>query len=273
MAEDTPVVQKWRTLLIAGVLSLAVVIIYNVHISAVRKGAVGEQVGVLRVTKDIKAGEIVKPECLDEVMLRRDVALALGDVVPADKRELAYNKVANTSVQKDSWLRWTHVTRDSEAPRLSSRLAPGMVMLTVPLDLKYSPGTTLRQEDYVNLMGQFFPGGSKPDKDTQPRMLTIIRGVRVLEISGKAASEKALGAGPEMGMQTNRSIGIEVSEKASKELMNVLSHTSLVVATLRSAKDPKADNPQLEPEMKDYASSSAASGGPAVAPGVSPGGE
>ena len=60
MAEEVPVVQNWRTLIIAGVLGLVVVVIYNYHMHLVREAEHGDTVVLLQVDRHLNAGDSLK---------------------------------------------------------------------------------------------------------------------------------------------------------------------------------------------------------------------
>ncbi len=258
----------WLLLVSLG-LGLVVVVIYNVHIYNVRTENRGKTVELLRVTRDIDADERLKEEDLEKRALPQQYLGTLGNVVPGENLKLAIGERVNRRLEKNNWLLWDYIT-DSGAPKPSDQIGPGNVAITVPLDSKMVPGDILRTNDQVNILAMFGDKGAL-------KTYRILRGVRVLAIGGMTDLGKSDRAKrPVRGPKTYRSITIELPEKVSLQLANVLTHVNggCWVEVRRTGDGNRADFGIIAKELKELADNPArplpgemSGGGGAIVPG------
>ena len=247
MAEDqqTNGQNLWLLLVSLG-LGLVVVVIYNVHMYNVRRENRGKTVGLIRVTRNIDAGERLKEEDLEIRALPKQYEGSLGNVVPGERKDLAVGETVNRRIEKNSWLLWDYITG---LDLRKSQIGPGNVAIAVPLDSKMSPGDILRINDQVNILAMIGNGGAL-------KTYRILQGIRVLAIDG-------VGMKPD-GVRTNRvikrkstyrSITIELPTDVSKQLANVLTHVSggCWVELRRTGDGNPREFNRINPELKKLA--------------------
>ncbi|HUT02158.1 MAG TPA: Flp pilus assembly protein CpaB [Phycisphaerae bacterium] len=250
--EERNGVQNVWLLIIALALGLVVVVVYNFHIYRVRQEGRGKTISLLRVNRDIEAGERLADEDLQEQFLPKQYEGSLGNVVRAENKENAVGSVVNQNIEKGRWLHWSHIIGGDTA-KPANVIAKGNVAVTVPVDPRMSLGDILSQNDRVNILG-LVPVGQ------QLRTFRIIKGVRVLAIGGEGIRpNKVMEWTPKskQGSRSYRSITIEVSPDVSIQLANVLTHVSgsCWVELLSSSEARSADFGKISPELKDKAAS------------------
>ncbi len=221
MAEQTQGIQNKWLLLIAVVLAVVVVIIYNAHIRAVRNELVGEKVALVKVTRDFKRGEKITARNVEREMIPRSSEKAFGNVLRWEDLDIlreSGGRLINQPINKGQLLLWDHLL-DFQRSRPSNTLREGMVAIPIEFDADQSLGDILSVGDTVNLKGVFSVG----DKPAQT--YRIISAVRVLNVGGQGAIEQtgknAMRAG---GMKNYRKMTVEVDEDVSLKLSNLLSH-------------------------------------------------
>jgi Flp pilus assembly protein CpaB len=235
-------------LFIALGLGLVVVVIYNVHIYKVRREGRGKAIHLLRVTRDIDAGDKLASDDLEKRLVPRQYEQSLGNVVGADTLDFAIGQALNRPIEKGQWLLWEHITGgDTRKP--AWQIGQGNVAVGVPLDTKTVPGDILRQNDRVNIVG-LIPIGSTL------KTFRIIEGVRVLAIGGEGIKvPKSIDDSPKVGgvSRSYHSITVEVSQDVSLKFTNILTHVSgrCWVELLSSREEPNPKkfgriNPLLE---------------------------
>lgn len=253
MAQEAPVVHNQRLLIVAGVLGLIVVILYNVQMQAVRNSLQGPTVPVLRVTRDLQVGEVIKPEDLKQEELDSDVVASLGNVVKANQWVKDSQQTVNRPVKRNQFLLWADIVPSEDTNKPSRFVSQGMQTYTLRLLPEGTPGNLIRLGDYVDVWGTFSVGNNTGS-------YLILKAARVLAIGGKGADERTTGARNtvEPGYRT---ITIEVHEMVGKQLDNLMSHQASggVRVSLRSQFDPPTyqtpPGPQIEPELKSLITS------------------
>ncbi|MCD6304299.1 MAG: Flp pilus assembly protein CpaB [Planctomycetes bacterium] len=239
-------------LLIALGLGLVVVVIYNVHIDRVRKAGRGQTVRLLRVTRDMEAGDKIAPEDLAVRAVPKQYETALGNVVDADNLDLAIGSRVNQTIGKDQWLLWSHIT-EIGTNKPANVITPGDVAVAVPLDSRMSPGDILRPNDRVNIVG-LLPVGNGGLKTFR-----IIEGVRVLAVAGVGLQpHRSMDREParlSAGQRSYRSITVEISKDVALQFANVLTHLSgnCWVELLSSREEKKPTFGRINPLLKDLA--------------------
>ena len=142
MAEKTKDVQNLWLLAIAIVLGLLAVVIYNMHISAIRNENQTRMLKVITVTQDIRSGLRLKRSFLSEEEIIRDEGGAWKKYVPFSRYDaLIVNggKKVWVSLQKDEYLMERHLTPPDRAA-IAAVLRPGMVGKTITVSSDESPG-------------------------------------------------------------------------------------------------------------------------------------
>lgn len=221
MAEQTQGIQNKWLLLIAVVLGVVVVIIYNAHIRAVRNELQGEKISLVKVNRDFKRGEKITIRYVEREQIPRSSAKAFGNVLRWKDLDILRDsggRLINQPINKGQLLLWDHLL-DFRRTRPSNTLREGMVAIPVEFDSDQSLGDILSVGDTVNLKGVFSVNGKAA------RTYRIISAVRVLNVGGRGAVEqtgkRAIRSG---GMKSYRKITIEVDEAVSLKLSNLLSH-------------------------------------------------
>ncbi len=256
MAEQAPAVQSKRLLVVALILAGVVVVIYNVHVNQVRKAGRGKMVERMRFKRDMDPGEMITKKDIRVMEVDRLVSIGLGNVVPSKESNYAVGRILNQSVKKDDWVRYGHVTAE-EGSGPARKLGDGMVAVSLELDPQNSLGDILRVYDRVNILAKL-----SVDRK-QLRMFRVMRGVRVMAIGGRGESGNTMATGPRIRMgrvpRSYRSITIEIPEKISLQLANVLSHRagSIEIELCKSGGTADPADAKINPELKslmEYAS-------------------
>ena len=223
MADETPVVQNKGMLIVALVLGILVVLIYNWQIAQVREEIKGETVFLFRVRTDFKQGATLSMQDLEPYEVGKNIAESLGPVVsmtsPEDRSIVAGYSI-NQPIRAGETLFWSHIDRKNDPPP-SSRITPGMVAKAIRL--QKAPGDILRPGDLVNLLGRFPMRGI-----LQP--YRIIEGVKVVGVGGRTLKETPLptgGWGTNEGLMSYREITIELTPEASLQMEMILAHVPL----------------------------------------------
>jgi Flp pilus assembly protein CpaB len=244
-------VQNIWLLVIAIALGLVVVFIYNMHISRVRNEARGAEIRLLRLTRDIEAGQRLTDQDLETVLVNASNAKGLeGVVTEGEKLGLAIDSVVNTRLERGRYLLREHVTKGKAGT--VNTLDRGNVSFVVSVDQRKTIGTLLKPGARVNLVGML------PADDGSLRAVRIIKWVRVLEVGGLGGEGGALSASG--GMRSYTSVTVEVPEDLALKLSNVMTHVSggCWVELPSSSDMPAADKLRLVPEVLKYADKAAA---------------
>jgi hypothetical protein len=249
--EQTPGVQNKKLLIIALVLAAIVVVIYNVHVAAVRRMATGDLVPALKFKRNMDAGQKIKDGDLEEVTISNQFAEGLGSLVKkADFPQIYDKKTLNQKVAKDQWVLWDYVLEGTRGNSITKDITRGM--RGIPIELDQNPGIWIVPGDKVTIMGMLSA------KLGPLQAYRIITGVQVLRVQGK-------------------SILVEVAESESIPLNNVLSRVQRnqgggvwveYMNPVDAQEDPgRQDNlGKVNPDLRDLKGAVHGSSG-AVAPG------
>lgn len=248
MAEPVEGIQNKWLLLLAVVLALVVVFLYNAHIRAIRSEREGNTVEVVQMAKDLPAGERITARHIKKAEIPRDTAEAYGKVWRWKDRDVLTEyggKVIHRTMRKDEYLLYDYID-ETLGGRPSQKLAEGMVGIAVEFDAEQSLGDMLAPGDTVNLKGVFpAPGGTY-------RTYRILSDVRVMNVGGVGAADEADSSLRRASGGNYRRITIEVSPDVSLKLSNLLTHiVGRVQVELNPAGAvtgrPGEINPELEP--------------------------
>ncbi|MFW6065191.1 MAG: hypothetical protein ACOC9S_00085 [Planctomycetota bacterium] len=210
MAEprETPQVRNKWLLVIAAVIALLVVVLYNVHVAGLQRSARGQQLTLLRTTADLKPGDRIERADLEAVSIRAENAEPFGNVLTEQDIQFAVRGSVNRELPAGRWLMWEHLLA-SGAPRPSEKIETGKVSCVVEIDS--SPGDLLAVGDRVNILGVFSVDGDSP------QTYRVVESVPVLAIEGRTAPGTR---------RTNYSkVQVIVDREVSPRLRNVLSHS------------------------------------------------
>ena len=220
MAEEIPAIRNKKLLVVALILAAIVVVIYNVHITQVRKAGRGQMVDLLKFRNDMDTGQVVTKKNIRVEQVDRMYYKSLGNVVARKDYDLVVGSVMNQSARKDQFVKYAHVTA-TEGGGPASRLGKNMVAVSLEIDPRNVPGDILRVYDRVNILAKL--------SVSKGRLKTyrVIKSVRVLAVGGRGEQTKRIsnrGARTASMPRSYRSITVEIPEKISLELSNVLSH-------------------------------------------------
>ena len=207
MPEEAPAVQNWRLLIVACVLGLVVMVVYNLHINKVRRGLEKEKVTAFRYDQDLDAGETVADEHLVMVQIPKSFADSIGRLLEEDAKDsLAVGQKIRRNVSKDDFVMSGHFT-SAQNPGEAENLHEDMVQITIPVDSKRTPGRVLRIGNHVNILGML------PTKEGTYKIYRIIEWLKVVAIGGQTDRRDASGGGlsnAERGVRTYNSITVEI---------------------------------------------------------------
>lgn len=245
MAQPVQGIQNKWLLIIAVVLALVVVVLYNAHIRAIRSEQEGRTLAVVQMAKDLPAGEKITAKHITRAEIPRDSADAYKKVWKWKDREILTGyggKVIHRTLNKGEYLLYDYVD-DVGGSRASRKLADGMVGIGIEFDRDQSLGDLLAPGDTVNLKGVFpTPGGIQ-------KTYRIVSDVRVMNVGGVGATEDASRARRARNYQR---ITIEVTPDVSLKLSNLLTHmigevqVELNPAGISATAQPGQINPQLD---------------------------
>ena len=245
MAEDKPVVRNKGMLLLAALVGLLTVLLYNFQVQRVRQEARGETIYVMEFTRPVKADEEIDVE--EDLVVReypKQFEGGLGDVVvlanPSEK-DMLRNRYMRQAAKPGDFLQYGHIS--SLASKLPSQnISPGMAVISVPVDRTEVPGDILRVGDYVFLYGVV----ALPNK--KPQTHVLIRNVRVRTVGGKGLEQtEVTKAGLRLadgGQQSYRQISIEVPSDEVLLLNDVLTNVDGGVGVGLVNPDTVQDNTQ-----------------------------
>lgn len=217
MAEETPVVQNWRLLLVACILGLVVMVIYNVHINKVRSAGKGEDIVAYQYTRDMERGEKITLKGMEARRVPKELAAGLGRLIRRSDRDYAADSRVNRYVGKGDWALWGHITAgDAHTP--SDGLEKGKVAVTMTVDPKTTPGKILRIRDRVNIIGMLSVKGGRY------QAYRMIKALKVLAIGGEGRSGSPTHrdrGSAESGMRSYRAITVEMKPEVSLQWANL----------------------------------------------------
>ena len=247
--------RNWPLLITSILLAIVVVLIYNIHIAKIRQSYKGRTVMLLKFNRDMNVAEKLKDRDVRLVEVPASAAQQLSDVVDEDGYAFVTTSgLLQHAVQKDQWVLWSHVVRnDKDNP--SANISPGKVAFPLEIDPQLAPGTILRVNDLIDVVGILSVNGQPP------RAYRIMEAVRVHTIGGMGAKDvKTFGRGSigDDGLSRYRTITIEVDEKIYLDLTNVLTHVqdSLRIVVRNPAQRPSPLAGKVNPELQDLAGAS-----------------
>ncbi len=222
MADEQPAVRNKGMLIVALILGVVVVAIYNIQIRRVRAEAQGEMVYVLRFARNMGPGDQLDAEKdLAVEMTQKKHGENLGPVwilATPDERKLVDKLYLTRKAQKGEFLLYAHISMQQDATP-SAEIGQGMVAVSIPVDKQNVPGEILNPDDRVNLLGRFRSGGSHRG------LFRVIEGVRVLAVGGQGLSEAPGGraAATAKGLRSYQNVTIELTPEESLLLNALLS--------------------------------------------------
>lgn len=248
MAEEAKGIQSKAVLIIAVILAVVMVAIYNFHIAFLKKALQPEKVKLLKTNRDLKPGDRVTAKDVVTVEVEKASLDAIGSVVT--DMTVATGNPVNQAVEKDRFLLWSYFT-SARANPTEKLLAPNMVAHALPVDPKYNLGPLLQPGAFVNIIG-LLPDG----KGLQ--MMRIMENAKVVSVGGKTGDTVNDRSGGVSSGQY-RNIVIEVSPKVSLQLANVLTRVQGEVR-LELANTSNVENKpaELRPEVLKWAGSAEA---------------
>ncbi len=215
MAESKRELQGKWLLLIAVVLGVIVVLIYNAHIYALRSAQEGEKVAVAIVLRKLQPGDKIDKNDIGKQEIPRNITKRFGDVIKYDERGTAMGKRLLYAADKGSFLKWSQIN-PSHKISPSARLRRGYVGKPVTFSSDESLGDLLTVGSVVNMLGQFSINGGRYE-------YYPIMKVRVLNIGGKGGADTTFNPLGK-GMKSYRRMTIEVPEDVSLKLSNLRTH-------------------------------------------------
>ncbi len=257
MAEVAPDIQNKKLLVIAIVLALVVVVVYNLHVTSIRKSAVGEMVDLLVLTRDMQAGEQISAKDIKKIQIGHQVVKRLGSYVPADEYDyVTGGALLNQPVVKDQILMAYHITPGALE---GHKFSPGKIQTALKVDPTLALGQVLRVGNFVNVLAYL-------SVDNRPLAAwRIIEGVRVVAIGGvgrqEIAAPKRGSRSKTEGMRSFRSVTIEVNKDQSLKLANVISHarSGQVWLELRGLPEASEVSGKVNEELESLAEEAARS--------------
>jgi hypothetical protein len=260
MAEETSGIQNKWLLIIALALGFIAVMIYNVHIQAIKRSLESDVVEVVRVLEDLAVGDRVTADAIEKTEIPRPAAQAVGDVVLWKNRQqilrdAGYN--VKRPVDKNELLLWTDVSGTIDRRREIA--PPGTIRKPLNIETDESPGESLQRGDYINILGIFSPPGS-PTK-----YYRVIEGVPVTAVGGVVADEDDDRARRSARrMRSYRRIEIAVSKDVSEQLSNLETHRlgDWKLEVQRVGENLPPNHGQINPVLKPLAAKARVIEGP-----------
>jgi Flp pilus assembly protein CpaB len=207
MAEPVQGIQNKWLLIIAGVLALVVVLLYNAHIQAIKSEQQGQTVAVVQMAKDLPAGERITALHIKKAVIPKDGAEAYGKIWRwADRDVLTVDggQPLRRNLHKGEYLLYDYV-EDAGGVRASRKLGDGMVGITIEFDRDQSLGDMLSPGDTVNLKAVFAtPGGVY-------KTYRMLSDVRVMNVGGVGASDETGGSSRARRSRNYKRMTIEVT--------------------------------------------------------------
>lgn len=251
MQEEAPAVQNWRLLVVACVLGLVVMVVYNMHIGKVRRGLAQEKVTVFRYNRNLDIDDVVKQDDLDQDTIPRTLATKIGKLLNEDEvGVVAVGQPVTRDVGKNDYVRAGDFTNvDSEGAR--NRLREDMVQISILIDPKVTPGRVLRVGNHVNVKGIF------PTKQGTYKSFRIIERLKVVGIGGQTGKGGTSGSA-QRGVRTYETVTVEMKRKdpdVSLQWGNLKTHLhGLAVLEVCPSEHapPKEMTGKINSELKEF---------------------
>jgi len=206
MPEEAPAVQNWRLLIVACVLGLVVMVVYNVHINKIKRGLDKEMITAFRYDRNLEAGDKVAEDDLIRFELTKETAESIGRLLEEDEKDtLAVNQTINRDVSKSDFAMTGHFTTLLNSG-IGPPLPPDKVLITILIDSKKSVGRVLRIGNYVNILGML------PTKEGTSKTYRIIEKLKVVAIGGQ--TDRGGGrSSAQTGVRSYSTITVEMKRK------------------------------------------------------------
>jgi len=207
MPEEAPAVQNWRLLIVACVLGLVVMVVYNIHIGKVRRGLDVAMVPAFRYTRNLEVGDKLAEDDLERIEIPKKTAESIGRLLEENEKDtMAIDRTINRDVSKSDFAMTGHFTTASGNDPAAS-IGKGSVQVTIPVDSKRVPGRVLRIGNHVNILGML-PSKSGSDYTTY----RIIEWLKVVAIGGQTDRGGSM-QNAEAGVRNYKSITVEMKRK------------------------------------------------------------
>jgi len=217
MAEEIQGVRNMGLLVIAVVLGLVVVVVYNFQISNIKSAQSRNVEYLLQYTVAKEAGSEIERDDLTAVPVPTQASEAFGSVVRRENKDEIVGKKLRRNVQAGHYVLWGHAGGGLTAAPDDAIDGPNRAGVSVEIE-QPGPGVLLTPDGRVNLVGMFPTGRGGTTK-----AYTIIENVRVLSVGGGAPS-----AAEDMPGMSNRpqpsyrQINVELRPEVDLELQDVL---------------------------------------------------
>ncbi|MCG3180092.1 MAG: hypothetical protein BIFFINMI_02446 [Phycisphaerae bacterium] len=221
MAEQEYEIQNKRMLIIAAVLGLVVVVLFNWHVAQIRKEYEETMVDVLTARVNLKEGEVLSNENMDYQRIPRRLVPEefKGDLAMGSDRDAIIGMKLRTPVEAGKIIRWRYVTAGKEARERGVEPAKGRRLVAIKVSRDTCPPNLLvgmSIDLMTNVPGQ---GGSI---QTVPVMQKIL----VKAINGNAV--------PGSTDRNIESISVEVLEEDAKLLESFKATGFLIKVWIRN---------------------------------------
>ncbi|MDP6544001.1 MAG: RcpC/CpaB family pilus assembly protein [Phycisphaerae bacterium] len=212
MPEEAPTVQNWKLLIVACVLGLVVMVVYNLHISKIKAGLDQEKVTAFRYARDIDADEVLKENDLIREQIPKKFADSIGRLLGEEAKDsLGVGRKVRRGVSKGEFAMMAHFVTAMSASSADD-LRKDYVAITIAVDSKNSVGRVLRIGNHVNIRG-VLPGRKNRNGYETYRIIEWLRVVAIggqTNRSGQAGSSRA---GAQGGVRSFSTITVEVRRR------------------------------------------------------------
>jgi len=213
MPEEAPAVQNWRLLIVACLLGLVVMVVYNLHINKVRRGLDVEMVAAYRYARDMNAGDKLDEDDLEQIKLPRQTAERIGKLLDKNDKAVFVEQSIRRNVSKSDFAMPEHFTHTKS--QKSNYLLKGQVQITISVDSKKAPGRVLRIGDHVNIVGML------PMKAGTYKNYRIVEWLSVVAIGGQTDSGAGKMASASHGVRSYNSITVVIDRDVSLQWKNL----------------------------------------------------
>lgn len=196
MAQETPGIANKKLLLVAIVLAVVVVVLYQVQISHIRKASRGQTQWLLQYQVNRQAGDVLADGDIKAVEVDAKLAAGLEGCMTRENKEFPVGRKLTESVRREQWVLWRHVTAPEES-NPSAKINRRRVKYSFTVDPEQSPMEELAEGDRVNVYGMFVIN-RKPLES-----YLIVKNLKVMEVPSK------------------RKVTVEVTDEMAGTLANI----------------------------------------------------
>ncbi len=216
MANDAPVIQNSKMLLLSLGLAAIVVILYNVHVAQIRNACQPKMVELLQYRIAQRPGDVVRRDDVIPVKVAAEFADGYKGIETPDHMDFEDRSRSFKLTRGVGQGRWVRTDDFDGGDTPSVSVPPHQVLVTIPIDPKSCPGRLLHLYNRVNILGevQVTPGNY--------RTIRLINGLQIQAIGGKTTADF-----PRQGddsVATFRDVGVLMPEEISAQWQNVLSY-------------------------------------------------